>query len=399
MENLKLLRNAKLKSRQLELKKKIQQESTSSRLNSNLFDSNSNYLECLENNSSQEDFFSKLSDEIILKIFNFIPRKTLLKYAIVCKRWHQLMSDEFLWISFDLSYRINHAETVMKLLNLGVKMLALGHSDIRKSTKKYVTQNDENLRNLNAQFNKYLFNSLKIEFLDLTNALIDTDSLNSLLKHCKSLLKLSLESLEINNETFLSLSKNKRLETLNLTSCRGFTVEGVIILLESFKNLVSLNMAWTDLDRESVYIICKHLPSSIKKLSLAGCKTTLLDSDIQNLVISCPNIVDLDLSDAQSLTNLSIETISNGFRNLEYVAFSRCYSIIPSSYFMLAKLRNLFAIDLFNILKANSIQTLKNYIPTLRFVNRYPFCFIARPRIGNMRKSLWGYKISQNLSK
>lgn len=66
---------------------------------------------------------------------------------------------------------------------------------------------------------------------------------------------------------------------------------------------------------------------------------------------------------------------------------------------MLSKLDNLIAIDLFNILKANSIDTLKNYIPSLRYVNRYPFCFIARPRIGNMRKSVWGYKISDSFSK
>lgn len=43
MENLKVLRNAKKKSRQLELKRKIQQENTTSRLNSSLFDPNQNY--------------------------------------------------------------------------------------------------------------------------------------------------------------------------------------------------------------------------------------------------------------------------------------------------------------------------------------------------------------------
>ena len=32
-----------------------------------------------------------LSDELVLEIFKLIPRKTLLKYAVVCKRWHALM--------------------------------------------------------------------------------------------------------------------------------------------------------------------------------------------------------------------------------------------------------------------------------------------------------------------
>lgn len=156
--------------------------------------------------------------------------------------------------------------------------------------------------------------------------------MNTILKCCKWLRKLSLESLELDNETFKSLSNNKNLETLNLCSCRGVKIDEIIIMLECFKELESLNMAWTNLDRESVYILCKHLPNSIQKLSLAGCKTTLLDSDIASLVESCPNMVDLDLSDAQSLTNTTIQIIANNLPKLEYVAFSRCYSIVPSSY-------------------------------------------------------------------
>lgn len=168
--------------------------------------------------------------------------------------------------------------------------------------------------------------------MDLTNATLDLDSMNTLLRSCKWLRKLSLESLEINIETFKSISRNKNLETINLCSCRGLTIDGIIIMLECFKQIESLNVAWTNLDRESVYILCKHLPKSIEKLSLAGCKTTLLDSDIESLVESCPNLVDLDLSDAQSLTNLSIKLIADNLVKLEYVAFSRCYSITPSSY-------------------------------------------------------------------
>lgn len=54
--------------------------------------------------------------------------------------------------------------------------------------------------------------------------------------------------------------------------------------------------------------------------------------DIENLVQSCPNLIELDLSDAQSITSKSIELISNNLNKIEYLAFNRCYSIIPSSY-------------------------------------------------------------------
>lgn len=73
----------------------------------------------------------------------------------------------------------------------------------------------------------------------MTNAIIDVNSINTLMKHCKSLLKLSLESLELDNQTFVCMSSNEKLETLNLSSCKGFSTEGVVLLLESFKMFVS----------------------------------------------------------------------------------------------------------------------------------------------------------------
>ncbi|RNA14365.1 hypothetical protein BpHYR1_050933 [Brachionus plicatilis] len=57
MENLKVLRNAKKKSRQLELQRQIQQESTINRLNSSLFDTNQNYCDPMEGVLSQQVSF------------------------------------------------------------------------------------------------------------------------------------------------------------------------------------------------------------------------------------------------------------------------------------------------------------------------------------------------------
>ena len=46
---------------------------------------------------------------------------------------------------------------------------------------------------------------------------------------------------------------------------------------------------------------------------------------------------------------------------------------------LLSQCPNLVSIDLFNILKEKSIETLKTYITSLLYVNRYPFSSIARP--------------------
>ena len=76
---------------------------------------------------------------------------------------------------------------------------------------------------------------MKLEYLDLTNATIDVNSLNALLKHCKTLKKLSIESLDTNLETYSCLSMNKSINTLNLCMVSGIIVDGLILILNNLK--------------------------------------------------------------------------------------------------------------------------------------------------------------------
>lgn len=76
---------------------------------------------------------------------------------------------------------------------------------------------------------------IKLEILDITEAVIDTKSINAILKHCRYLKKISLESLELNNETFNCLSQNTQIETLNLCLAKGIVVDGLILILSSLK--------------------------------------------------------------------------------------------------------------------------------------------------------------------
>ena len=53
---------------------------------------------------------------------------------------------------------------------------------------------------------------------------------------------------------------------------------------------------------------------------------------MESLVDACPNLIELDLSDAQSLTNSTVEIIADRLEKIQHISFSRCYAIIPSSY-------------------------------------------------------------------
>ncbi len=77
---------------------------------------------------------------------------------------------------------------------------------------------------------------MKIEYLDLTCSSIDINGLSSLLKHCKNLKRISLESLTLNERILMYLSENKSLSTLNLCMTQGIDPN---VLIETLKNLKS----------------------------------------------------------------------------------------------------------------------------------------------------------------
>ena len=63
----------------------------------------------------------------------------------------------------------------------------------------------------------------------------ELSSSGSVPSNTKLLKKISLESLEINNETLMHLTLNTKLETLNLCQTKGLLVDGLILIISSLK--------------------------------------------------------------------------------------------------------------------------------------------------------------------
>lgn len=100
---------------------------------------------------------------------------------------------------------------------------------------------------------RLIFRFTKLQFLDLTLATISTDCLTNLMGACRSLRKLSLETLPLNvtifewekcfftftarSKTFSSrkLAANAQLDTLNLTMCTGIDLDCCVILTGQLK--------------------------------------------------------------------------------------------------------------------------------------------------------------------
>ncbi|CRL02788.1 CLUMA_CG015763, isoform A [Clunio marinus] len=264
------------------------------------------------------DPFQSISDEILLHIFSFLPKKTLNRIATVNDRFSRVIQDETLWIRLDLGYRLLRRGAISKIISRGVIILRLAQAKIQSPIFESYFDSDE-------------FVSTKLQYLDLSMASIDTSSLEQFIKTCRSLKKLSLEAVPLDYGVCRQIAANKNLEVLNLAMCEGITKQGMICLLINLQNLLALNISWTGLNRECVAAVVEKLTPTIVRLNISGCRKSLLDSHIQTLTRRCRNLVELDISDCTLLTSNCIENLMS-LDKLEYISLSRCYNIATSSY-------------------------------------------------------------------
>lgn len=76
------------------------------------------------------DHFKKLSDEVILSILRWLPKKALVSCAMVCKRFYRLAYDEALWARMDLGGKILPPKSVGYIVSRGFRILRLAQSEV-----------------------------------------------------------------------------------------------------------------------------------------------------------------------------------------------------------------------------------------------------------------------------
>lgn len=217
--------------------------------------------------------FEMLSDEILLHIFQFLPKKTLHRVALVNTRFSRVILDESLWIRMDLGNRALKRGSIGKIFSRGFIILRLAQTKIQSPL-------------FESHFRVEEFQS-KLQYLDLSLASIDTTSLAQLLKTCRLLKKLSLEHVPVDTNVCKEIAECRDLEVLNLAMCEGLNQESVIILMANLQSLTALNISWTNLSSESVEAIVSLITPSIMRFNISGCRRSL--TDISNNLIFFTN--------------------------------------------------------------------------------------------------------------
>lgn len=139
---------------------------------------------------------------------------------LVCKRWCQIARDEALWSRLDLGGKVLNEGTLGHILPRGVQILRLAQAEIADPVF---------LENSQVLTDGYIS---KLQYFDLSMAVISPDGLAMLLSKCKYLRKLSLEKCVVNRACCKAISENSDLEVLNLTMCEGMDVECIKDLMK-----------------------------------------------------------------------------------------------------------------------------------------------------------------------
>lgn len=140
---------------------------------------------------------------------------------LVCRRWYRVARDEALWTRLDLGGKVLSEGTLGFILPRGVQILRLAQAEIADPVF-YES-------NIQCDYIRDFYIS-RLQYLDLSMAVISPCGLATLLSKCKLLKNLSLEKCILNRACFKEIQYNTELEILNLTMCENIDAACIIDL-------------------------------------------------------------------------------------------------------------------------------------------------------------------------
>ena len=318
---------------------------------------------------------------MVLHILHFLPKRYLGVVALVCKRWYRLSQDESLWTRMDIGNRQLPPGAMGNIMSRQVLIMRLSQAEILHPSIL------PNCRAFAEDFR------CKLLLLDLSMAQVSCPSLVQIFNKCYRLKKISLEHVTVNAQVMAALSKSTELEVINLAMAEGLEDQGIKALLGNCRKIRELNLAWTYLNSIGASIVSSNLSISVERLNLSGCRKYLTDENVYNIVTSCPNLRELDLSDCTGLTGEAVKYTTK-LESLCFLALSRCYQVQYKSLLHLKKVKTLLYLDMHGgYIGQGEVNEVQDALGPNVQINKFKFSSIARPTVGVKRSSIWNMKV------
>lgn len=333
----------------------------------------------------RRDFFNTMSDEVVLQFFRWLPKSTLARCGLVCKRWRRLSLDETLWKRLDLGLKTLPPGVVGQVIARGCNLLRLARATIKPN----IFQNP-----LSAIPTFPVDQTSKLTYLDLSMASVGVACLEKLINTCRTLKKLALENCLVSDRVCEGIGQNGSLDVLHLGMTQGLSHVGVGQILDGCPNLTELNIGWTGLTEQGVRAVCEHVKPPLERLNISGNRDSLQDDHTFLIVSNAPNLRELDLSDATKITSVSLDLVVEHLKQIESLSTSRCYGISPSSYLILSSCPSLLYLNVFGLLRDPAMMELRARLQGIE-INKFLFTSIARPTVGIRRTSIWNLRVRE----
>lgn len=326
------------------------------------------------------DDFDTLPEEIVLKIFKMVDKRTLLKCALVCHQWRRIAYDESLWQYLNIPSRRMSISTLDNLLARNIKYFSASHSNF------YIFANQCLCK---TPFPK-------LQYLDLSSVFMHYNTLRSLLRQCTNLIKLSLENCSVDSICCQYIGLNTNLKVLNLASTVGLDRNGLEHIV-TLQKLEELNVSWAKLEDDNLHYLMANMIPNIKCLNISGFLKQLADFDLTRLSSRCMKLIELDISDSLAITASSLDKILENNHELKVLSMNRCYNIDTPRLLNLTEIsrrrRNSFMslseVNFIGITPRRILEDIANNPDVILKINKSVFSGIGRPKLAQNKHTIW----------
>ncbi|VDO96464.1 unnamed protein product [Soboliphyme baturini] len=301
-------------------------------------------------------------------------------------------TDESLWKWADFGNKRLTEPVLHSLLHRGMRYARLAKAQIISTKASHPEWDLHYDVGSSFAFNGADLDVYALQYLDLSMTTYEEPFVvNAVLAHCRHLIALSVEGCLVDDVTCVLIGQNRHLLFLNMALCQQITSAGIKAIVSGCQELQELNVGWTNMNHCAVEYLCRHLPQSLQRINLSGCRSaTLFDVDVAHLVVNCPLVTEIDISDCTDLSAATINIIIKGCAVLERLSCSRCYKIDPFVYTMCKSLKEL---NIFGTIRDDCMPILQKMLPKKLQLNISPYSSVARPTVGARRTSIWGHRV------
>ncbi|RCN33397.1 F-box domain protein [Ancylostoma caninum] len=324
-----------------------------------------------------------LPENVVVEILSYLNKRDLCNAMATCRLLYSSGSRCRTWEHVDLFNRTVFNHSLICFLNRRLKIMRMADTNVENWPY------GSSVPSISLEY------PLMLTHLDLSRAVFaDRSLLVNIMKGCTRLQALSMEGQDMGEDALeicTSIGRNHSLTRLDLSMTVGITAKAAQEICLGCTIVQHLNLSWSSLDQQTVLVFCSNLPDSVTRLNMAGSlnKSSLDDEAIERLVICCPNIKELDLSDNVNITERGLQFLIS-LHQLESLSLNRCYGIQPMNFLMCG---HLYALNVFGCITDSGLAALKNGLSETE-VNGAVFNYIAKPTVPPAVTSIWVFVYS-----